>query len=394
MPSQFDKIIDRRKNSNSIKWHAFDEDVLPMWVADMDFAAPQPILDALQNAVKHGVLGYEFPKETLMENVAKRMQRLYDWDVKTEDVIPVPGLVTGFNIAARISAQPGEGVLIQPPVYFPFMSVQKNTGTVMQVAELKKVTHGHTLHHEIDWEVFENAIHSEDAKTSMFLLCNPHNPTGTIYTDEELQRMAELCEQEDIVICSDEIHSELLLDGAKHTPLATLSPEAAQRTITLVAASKTFNVAGLFVGFAIIQNESLRRRFKADMEKLTFHTNSLGHVASEVAFSGACDDWLDELLAYLTANRDVVVEYVEKNLPGVRVSNPEATFLAWLDFSELIAQGKVTEPLQDFFIEKGNVAFNEGASFGPGGEGFVRLNFGCPREMLVDGLERIKKALG
>ena len=392
MPTNFDKVLDRR-SSNSIKWNAFPEDVLPMWVADMDFAAPQPILDALQATLDHGVLGYEFKVNQLRANVAERMQRLYNWDVSAEDVVLVPGLVTGFNIAARIACQPGDGILIQPPVYFPFMKVQKNTATVMQVAELKKVTHGHTLHHEINWDVFENAVHSEDAKTSMFLLCNPHNPTGTIYTDEELQRMVDICEKDDILICSDEIHSELLLGGTKHTPIASLSPEAGRRTITLVAASKTFNVAGLFVGFAIIQNESLRRKFVAETEKLTLHTNSLGHIASEVAFSGACDSWLDELLAYLTANRDFVVDYVEKNLPGVRVSNPDATYLAWLDFSELVEQGKVTEPLQDFFIENGKVAFNEGASFGPGGEGFVRLNFGCPRETLVDGLERIKKAL-
>lgn len=393
MPSQFDKIIDRRTNSNSIKWHAFDEDVLPMWVADMDFAAPQPILDALQKTLEHGVLGYEFPQKPLMKEVAQRMQRLYNWDVTAEDVIPVPGLVTGFNIAARIGAQPGEGILIQPPVYFPFMKVQKNTGTVMQVAELKKITHGHTLHHEIDWEVFENAVHSEGAKTSMFLLCNPHNPTGTVYTKEELARMVEICAREDILICSDEIHSELLLGGAKHTPLATLSPEAAQRTVTLVAASKTFNVAGLFVGFAIIQNKEIREKFKAELEKLTFHTNSLGHIASQVAFSGMCDGWLDELLAYLTANRDFVVEYVKENLPGVRVSKPKATFLAWLDFNDLVEQGRVMMPLQDFFVEKGKVGFNEGASFGPGGEGFVRLNFGCPRETLLDGLERVRKAI-
>ncbi len=393
MPTNFDKVLNRR-TSNSIKWNAFPKDVLPMWVADMDFAAPQPILDALQKTLDHGVLGYEFKTDVLRANVAARMKKLYDWNISAEDVIPVPGLVTGFNIAARITCPPGSGILIQPPVYFPFMKVQKNTGTVMQIAELKKVTHGNTLHHEIDWDVFENAVHSNDARTSMFLLCNPHNPTGTIYTDEELQRMLELCEQEDILICSDEIHSELLLDDAKHTPIASLSPEAGQRTITLVAASKTFNIAGLFVGFAIIENENLREKFKAELEKLTFHTNSLGHIASEVAFSGACDNWLDELRAYLTANRDFVVEYVAKNLPSVRVSQPEATFLAWLDFNELLEQGKVTMPLQDFFIENGKVAFNEGAAFGPGGEGFVRLNFGCPRETLIDGLERIKKAIG
>ncbi len=393
MTSQFDQIIDRR-STNSIKWNAFPEEILPMWVADMDFKAPPPILDALQNTLEHGILGYEFPTKQLKKNVAERMQKLYGWDVKADDVVPVPGLVTGFNIAARIHCQPGEGILIQPPVYFPFMKVQKNTDTVMQIAELKKVTHGHTLHHELDWDVFENAVHSKDAKTSMFLLCNPHNPTGTMYGDEELARIVDICEREDILICSDEIHSELLLDGNKHTPIATISEEAAQRTITLVAASKTFNVAGLFVGFAIIQNEEIREKFTAELAKLTFHTNSLGHIASEVAFSGVCDSWLDEVLIYLTENRDFLVDYVKNNFPGVRVSNPEAMFLAWLDFSELIENGKIEGKAYKFFQQRAKVALNEGASFGPGGEGFVRLNFGCPRETLIEGLERMKAALG
>ena len=392
MTANFDEILDRRA-TNSVKWNAFAEDVLPMWVADMDFAAPPAILGALHGAIGHGVLGYEFAQESLMESVAKRMQKRNGWELTAEDVIPIPGLVTGFNIAARITCKPGDGILVQPPVYYPFLNVQENTGTVTQLAELKKVTHGRTLHHEIDWDVFEGAAHSNDAKTSMFLLCHPHNPTGTVYTDEELARMVEICEREDIIICSDEIHSELLLDGNKHTPIAMVSPEAAQRTVTLIAASKTFNVAGLFVGFAIIQNPELRERFTTELAKLTIHTNSLGHIASQAAFSGECDSWLDELLVYLAANRDFVVEYVEKNLPGVRVSVPDATFLAWLDCSELVESGKIEGPLQDFFIENGKVAFNEGTSFGPGGEGFVRLNFGCPRETLVEALERMKTAL-
>ena len=393
MPINFDKILDRRI-SNSIKWNAYPEDVLPMWVADMDLTAPPPILDALRKTLDHGVLGYEFPRKELMEEVAQRMQRLYNWEVKAEEVIPVPGLVTGFNIAARITCAPGDGILVQPPVYFPFMKVQKNTGTVTQLAELKKVTHGRTLHHEVDWDVFDNAIHSDDAQTRLFLLCNPHNPTGTVYSDAELARLAQTCEQENIIICSDEIHSELLLDGHRHTPIATISPEAAQRTITLVAASKTFNVAGLFVGFAIIQNKEIREKFKAELEKLTFHTNSLGHIASQVAFSGACDSWLEELLVYLTENRDFMVDYIEKNLPGINTSVPEATFLAWLDCNELIESGKIEGSPHKFFLEKAKVALNEGAMFGPGGEGFVRLNFGCPRETLLEGLERMKAALG
>ncbi|MBT3321318.1 MAG: pyridoxal phosphate-dependent aminotransferase [Anaerolineae bacterium] len=392
MTSQFDKIRDRR-SSNSIKWHAFPDDILPMWVADMDFAAPPAILGALHGTIGHGVLGYEFQLDKLKEIVAARMRKLYKWDVKAEDVVPVPGLVTGFNIAARIHTKPSEGILIQTPVYPPFMKVQEYTDTITQIAELKKVVNDDILHYEIDWDVFENALYSEDAKTSMFLFCNPHNPTGTVYSENDLKRLADICESEDILICSDEIHSELLLDGNKHIPIAAISEEAAQRSITLIAASKTFNVAGLFVGFAIIQNKEIRQKFVKESEKMTLHTNSLGHIASEIGFSGVCDDWLEELLLYLAENRDFLVDYVKENFPGVRITNPESTFLAWLDFSELIEQGKVTTPLQDFFIERGKVAFNEGTTFGPGGEGFIRLNFGCPRETLIEGLERMKVAL-
>lgn len=392
MTSEFDKIIDRRPTS-SVKWGLYPEDVLPMWVADMDFSAPGPILGALHGAIGHGVLGYEWPSQELLAEVAGRMSRLYQWDVSAEEVVAIPGLVTGFNVATRIVCAPDEAILVQPPVYFPFLTVHENTGRKVQMATLKTVTHGRTLHNEIDWDVFDSAIHSDGVRTKMFLLCNPHNPTGTIYSPDELTRMAETCLRENIIICSDEIHSELLLDGKQHIPIATLSPEIAQQTITLVAASKTFNVAGLFVGFAIIQNEDLREQFKKEMGHLTLHTNSLGHIGSQVAFSGACDAWLEELLGYLAANRDFVVDYIEKNLPGIRVSVPDATYLAWLDCNELIESGKIIGSPKEFFIEKGKIALNEGADFGPGGEGFVRLNFGCPRETLVEGLERMKAAL-
>ena len=393
MFSSFNKTLDRR-STNSIKWNAFPEDVLPMWVADMDFPAPKPILDALRAIVDHGVLGYEDPLASLMGNVVKRMRRLYGWEIIGEDVIPIPGLVTGFNVAARITCRPDNGgILVQPPVYYPFLSVPENTDTVQQMAELKKVIHGRTLHYEVDWDVFESAIHSKGARTRMFLLCHPHNPTGTIYSKIELARMAQICEQEDIIICSDEIHSELILDRKQHKPMAMTSSVAAQRTITLIAASKTFNIAGLSMGFAIIQNPELRKKFTKELEKLALYTNSFGQTASQVAFSEACDPWLEELLAYLTENRDFVVDYVKKNLPGIRVSVPDATFLAWLDCGELIERGKIKGSLHKFFVERGKIALNEGASFGPGGNGFVRLNFGCPRDTLIKGLERIRVAL-
>lgn len=393
MPSRFEQVIPRR-NTPSIKWQAYPEDVLPMWVADMDFRVPQPILDALQNVLEHGILGYDFPHQPLKAAVADRMKKLYGWQVAPEAVVTVPGLVTGFNIAARISTRPGDGILVQPPVYFPFLKVHQNLQLVRQDAPTAPRREGSRVHYQIDWQAFQNAIHSQNARTRIFLLCNPHNPTGRAYTHDELTRMAEICLREDIIICSDEIHSELLLGDTRHLPIAALSPEVEAHTITLVAASKTFNVPGLFTGFAIIPDATLRQRFQEEVERMTLHTPTLGHIAAQVAYSGVCDDWLAELKAYLTANRDFLVNYVRKNLPGVYVTVPEATYLAWLDFRDLIAAGQIPARPAQFLREKGKVALNEGADFGPGGAGFARLNFGTPRSLLEEGLERIRKALG
>jgi cystathionine beta-lyase len=392
MPYNFDTLIDRRP-SNSIKWHRYAPDVLPMWVADMDFRAPEPVLEALRRAIAHGIFGYEEASLSLRETVAARMQRLYNWQVTPEMVIAVPGLESGFNAAAWAVCAPEDGLLVQTPVYPPFLRVPRNVGLVGQPARLRQVNHEHTLHYEVDWEAFESAVNLQEARTRMFLLCHPHNPIGQVYSQADLTRMAEICASEDIVICSDEIHSELLLGGVQHTPMAALSPEVAAYTITLIAPSKTFNVAGLFCGFAIIPNESLRRRYQAAVERLTLHVNSLGLIAAEAALSGVCDDWLKNLRAYLTANRDFLVSYVREHLPDIRTTVPDATYLAWLDCTALLENGQIQGSPHKFFLEKARVALNDGADFGPGGEGFVRLNFGCPRQMLIEALERMSAAL-
>jgi cystathionine beta-lyase len=392
MPFDFDKIIDRRQ-TNSFKWTSYPEDVLPMWVADMDFAAPEPVLDALRRAVNHGVLGYEFPRRRLKESVAALMERLYNWRVDPDAVLPVPGLVTGFNIAAAIVSSAGDGILVQPPVYFPFLKVHENLTLVRQDAPLVAVREEHTLHYEVDFDIFDHAIHSNNARTKTFLLCNPHNPTGVAYDRETLERMAERCLREDILLCSDEIHSELLLGETKHIPIATLSPEVEAKSVTLVAASKTFNVAGLFTGFAIVPEKTLRARYQHEIERMTLHVNSLGQIAAEVAFSGVCDDWLAEVNAYLTANRDYVVDFVRSELPGIRVTVPQATYLAWLDFGDWMRERGISESPHEFLLKNGKIALNDGATFGTGGEGFVRLNFGCPRALLEEGLSRIKRAV-
>jgi cystathionine beta-lyase len=388
----FDLVIDRRA-TNSIKWTKYPEDVLPLWVADMDFPAPPPVLKALHKAVEHGVLGYEMPSTALMETVAARMDRLYGWKIDPDMIVATPGIVSGFNAAARVACAPGEGILMQPPVYFPFLTVHENIGLTRQYVPLVKVTDDQLIHYEINIDSFEAAIDSDGAKTGMFLLCNPHNPTGNAFTERQLSLMAEICLRHDVLICSDEIHSELLLDDTKHIPIATLSPEIEDRSITLVAPSKTFNTAGLFCGFAIVPNPDLRARYQKAVEQMTLHVNSLGQVAAQVAFSGVCDDWLKELLAYLTANRDFLAQFMQENLPEIRFTVPEATYMTWLDCNPLLESGKIPSSPFEFFMNEAKVALNDGAQFGPGGEGFVRLNFACRRSTLEEALARMHQSL-
>jgi len=388
----FDEVVDRR-GTNSLKWTHYGKEVLPLWVADMDFPAPEPVRQVLRAAIDHGVFGYELPTKKLAETVAARMERLYDWRVSPEMVVATPGIVAGFKAAARAVCKPGDGVLVQPPVYHPFLDVPEHTGTVGQFARLRQINQQHTLRYELDWPAFEAAVNSNGTRTAMFLLCHPHNPTGQIYSRAELGRMADICLRNDSVICSDEIHSELLLGGARHLPLASISPALARRTITLVSPSKTFNLVGLFCGFAIIPDAGLRARYRQVLHHLALHVNSLGLIAAEAAFSGACDPWRDALRQYLTANRDCVVDFVTRELEGVRVTVPDATYLAWLDFGQPVRSGRIGPDTSGFLLAKAKVGLNAGAEFGPGGENFVRLNFGCPRSTLMEALERIRAAI-
>ncbi|HEY5268897.1 MAG TPA: PatB family C-S lyase [Anaerolineales bacterium] len=392
MAYNFDRVIDRH-GTNSIKWKHYGADVLPLWVADMDFAAPEPVQDALRRAVEHGIFGYEFPTKELRETVAARMDKLYGWQVSPEMVVATPGVIAGFNAAAHTVCTAGQGILVQPPVYPPFLSVHKNAALVRQEAPLRMTAEGAVLRYGVDFNLFERAVNSGGAQTGMFLLCNPHNPTGQVTSRQDLLHMAEVCLKNDTVICSDEIHSELLLSGAQHIPLAYLSSEIADRTITLVAPSKTFNVAGLNCAFAIIPNPELLAQYKKTTEQMTMHLSSLGLAAAQAAFSGVCDDWLVALRAYLTGNRDFLVEYVKREFSGIRITVPEATYLAWLDCNELVSSGRINGTPHEFFLKEAKVALNEGKEFGSGGEGFVRLNFGCPRKTLEDALERMKTSL-
>ena len=382
MAYNFDRVPDRH-TPGVAKWTWYPEDVLPLWVADMDFPAPKPILDELRKAINHGVLGYELASPVLLETVAARMDHLYGWKVQPDAVVPVTGIVSGFNVAARALGSSKRGYLIQPPVYNEFHEVKNNVGIRQVDAPLIKHVKGNILHYEINWDLFKK----QAKKVSMFILCNPHNPLGIIFSRRDLAQMAEICLENNVLIVADEIHSELLLDEKKFTPMAKLSKEIANNTITLIAPSKTFNVPGLFCGFAIIPNKELRDEYVKVVGHLRLHVASLGLRAAQAAFSGQCDEWLKELRCYLTGNRDFLVEYVTKNMPNVRITIPDATYLAWLDFTQLNLEKSPFE----FFLEKARVALSDGAIFGENGH--VRLNFGTSRKILNQALDRMNKAL-
>ena len=385
MANKFDLVIDRRNPNNLNKWTMYPKDVLPMWVADMDFRSPKPILDELHKAVDHGVLGYELVPDSLKETVAARMDKLYRWKFKPEAVIAATGIVSGFSVAAREFCTPKKGAMVQTPVYNEFHAIKNNVGIPQIDVPFIEYTDANILSYEIDWDVFEKQV----KKAGMFLLCNPHNPLGIIFSSKDLLQMAEICIKNNVLIVSDEIHSELLLDDNPFTPMATLSSEIANHTITLIAPSKTFNVPGLFCGFAIIPDKELRERYAKEVDRLRLHVASMGLFAARIAFSGKCDRWLNDLRHYLTANRDFLVDYVTENMPDVRLTIPQATYLAWLDFSAY----KLKKSPYDFFLKKAKVALSDGKIFGKGSEEYVRLNFGCPRSILEQGLERMRKSL-
>ena len=356
-----------------------------MWIADMDFQSPKPIRDALRKALDHGVLGYELPSKKLMETITERMRQLYGWKISEEMIVTLTGVNIGYNVAARTFCTPRKGYLIQTPVYNEFHETQKRTGIAQVESPLSKMVEGNKVSYEIDFEVFRKAA----KKAAIFLLCHPHNPIGHIYSRQELKQIAEICMENDLIIISDEIHSELLLGGATFQPTATLSREIANRTITLISASKAFNVPGLFCAFAIIPNKKLRDQYKETVFKMGIHVSSPGLSAARVAYAGKCDAWLRDLRSYLTDNRTWLVNAVTQHMPEVRITVPDATYLAWLDFSEL----KLKPSPFEFFLKEAKVALSDGEKFGKESKQFVRLNFGTSRKWLEEGFERMRKAL-
>lgn len=382
MPYDFDRIIDRR-GTESNKWHKYPPDVLPLWVADMDFASPEPVIRALRERVEHGVFGYGVEQPEFHQVMHDRFLKRYGWKVEPEAMVLMPGVTPGNNTACRAFGGPGDGIVMQLPVYPPILRLPDNVGMSRDAASLVRESDGR---YTIDFDAFERAI---TPRTRMFVLCNPHNPVGRVFTREELLRIAEICLRHNLIICADEVHGDLIYTGHSHVPIASLDPEIEARTITLLAPSKTFNLAGLKTSMAVIPNHALREKFMAARVDMVQTGNILGYTAMLAAYRDG-QPWLDELLRYLESNRDFLVKHVRSNFPGIEMGVPEGTYLAWLDCRR--AGIPRNDPFT-FFLESGRVAFNDGTTFGPGGEGFVRLNFGCPRSLLVQGLERMSAAL-
>ena len=376
-PFNFDSPIDRHGTA-SLKWEKYEgRDIIPLWVADMDFASPPEIVQALHERVSHGVFGYTLPPDALVETVQRMFSRDYAWEIEPEWLTWLPGLVCGLNVACRSVGQQGDSVLTFTPIYPPFMTAPTLSGRALVTAPLSL----RGDHWEMDFDDAERAITPE---TRLLLLCNPHNPTGRVWSQTELEDLAVLAERHDLIICSDEIHSGLVLDEDKrHIPIATLSPEIARRTITLNAPSKTYNIPGLGCSFAVIADPGLRRDFRQAMNGIVPHVNLLGYTATQAAYRQG-EGWRRELLAYLRCNRHLLLEMVAA-LPGLRITPVEATYLAWIDTRPT----GIKRPAE--FFERAGVGLSDGADFGL--PGFVRLNFGCRRELLALALNRMQTAM-
>jgi cystathionine beta-lyase len=377
MSYDFDTPIDRY-NTYSDKWDKYrNTDIIPLWVADMDFASPPAILEALRKRIDHGILGYTRTPDPLIETVCEHLKHEYQWEVSPEWLIFIPGLVCGLNIACAAIGEANDSVLTAAPVYPPFFSAPKNANRKVITAPL-----AHTGDRwYFDSDCLEKSIQSD---TRLFLLCNPHNPVGRCFDKEELLVIAKFCEKHDLVICADEIHNELILDPSKkHIPIASLDSTIANRTITLIAPSKTYNIPGLGASIAIISDPALRMKFKRAMAGIVPHVNVFGLVAALAAYRD-CKGWRGELLDYLRSNRDFVAQSIGA-IAGLSVSPVEATYLSWIDTHQL----NIEDPAK--FFENAGVGLSDGKDFG--GKGFVRLNFGCQRGTLETALLRMKQAV-
>ncbi len=380
MTFDFDTVIDRAA-SDSRKWRKFaGRDILPLWIADMDFATAPAIRDALHRRVDQGVFGYGAAMPSLTDAVVDYCADQYGWNIDPAWIVWLPGLVTGLNLAAGAFGEKGDAVITVTPIYPPFMSAPKNMGRETIAVPLAVRADGR---YEFDWPAMERAI---TPRTKVFFLCSPHNPVGRVFTRAELEQIAAFCERHNLVLVSDDIHCDLILEGGPHLPVASLSATAAARTITLLAPSKTYNIPGLACSMAIIADAKVRQSFVRAMAGIVPEMNVLGYAACEAAFRHS-EPWRQALLATLRGNRDFLASFLEQHLPAITMTPCDATYLAWLDVSAL----QLDNP--GLFFEQHGVGLADGAQYGAPAGKFVRLNFGCPRTTLSEALARMQRAV-
>ncbi len=397
MPYDFDQVIDRR-NTSSVKWDLNSElfgteDVLDMWVADMDFPCPQPVLEALRLRLDHPILGYSSPPASLYRAIIDRMGHRYGWTVEKDWIVFTPGVVDALYAAVRTLADPGDDIVLQPPVYPPFFSAVVDNGCQVVHNQLRLDGNRYLMDFDDLGRRFvtTGGFAGRTHRIKSLLLCSPHNPVGRVWSADDLRHLGDICLANDCVIVSDEIHCDLLVGGPRHTPAASLSPELEKKTITLMAPSKTFNLAGMAASFAIIPDPRLRKRFQRARAGQS-GVNALGLVAMEAALRHG-DDYLAQLNDYLAANVRYFAEAIAR-IPGLRLvppEGPEGTYLAWVDMRGL---GLPDERLKDFMLRRARLATSFGYEFGPGGQGFQRVNLGCPRGLVAEAVSRLGRAVG
>lgn len=381
----FDELIDRR-NTHSLKWDYCNQrfgraDILPMWVADMDFQSPEPIRQAILRRAEHGVFGYTMASQGLSEALIGWLERRHGWRTDPHWIVHSPGVVTSVNTAILAFTNPGDRVLMQTPIYYPFYSSIQENGRELSVNPLKK----RDGYYEIDFEDLEKRL-ADGVK--LMILCSPHNPIGRVWRLQELNEILRLCKKHDVIVVSDEIHSDLVFQGHKHIPVASL--DDSNRCVSLYSPTKTFNIAGLSVSQAIIPNKDLKKKFINTLHRNGADMlNIFGLEAAEAAYRH-CEPWLEDLLVYLQGNLEMLIEYFQSNIPRIKVIRPEATYLAWLDCNELPV---TAENLKAFFTNEAGVGLNDGITFGKEGQGYQRINFACPRSLLAEGLEKIRNAV-
>ncbi|MEZ6157627.1 MAG: PatB family C-S lyase [Candidatus Scalinduaceae bacterium] len=396
MKYDFDRLISR-KNTGCMKWDGAkalfgNTDVIPMWVADMDIPIAHPITEAMKERVEHNIFGYPVHHpESVMESIIYRMQKLYSWQILPEWIVFTPGIIPALYTSVRAFSRPGDDVILQGPVYHPFWSAIRDNGC--HVSENRLLLND--SHYEIDFDDLKTKFGTRSGRPSapsrarLLILCSPHNPVGRVWTEEELTKIGEIITGNGAIIVSDEVHSELLFRDARHTPIASLSEEFEQNSITCISPSKTFNLAGLYASAIIIPNARYRRKFQEARKGIVPGPNVFGLTAMEAAYKHG-DEWLEQLLVYLNSNLEYLLDYFERRIPAIRVIKPEGTYLVWLDCRKL---GFVPEDLKKFLTNDAEVGLDEGSLFGPGGAGFARMNIACPRSILTEALKRLESAV-